>query len=278
VTVAAELLAGLSRAGAGRAAPRVRALHLPPDVPGAAKEGEFCALELDDGSLGLSYVLLGDTLARLRAGQAGALKGADALEVAGWFAAGAGPRRTVGYAAVNALTASLYARAGYRPPDAVDSLGLLDPRPGDHVGMVGLFRGLAERVVRAGAGLTVLELRAELAGAGEGFRVTLDAAELATCNKVLSTSTVLLNDTLDQILSACRGARTLAVIGPGAGCLPDPLFARGVTVLGGAAVEDRDAFLQALGAGAPWGGTVRKVAVEGASYPGLDGLLRRVGR
>jgi hypothetical protein len=43
-------------------------------------------------------------------------------------------------------------------------------------------------------------------------------------------------------------------------------------------VEDRDAFLQALGAGAPWGGTVRKVAVEGASYPGLDGLLRRVGR
>jgi hypothetical protein len=29
-------------------------------------KGEFCALELDDGSLGLSYVLLDDTLARLR--------------------------------------------------------------------------------------------------------------------------------------------------------------------------------------------------------------------
>ncbi|HMV01011.1 MAG TPA: hypothetical protein PKD04_08005, partial [Rhodocyclaceae bacterium] len=41
--------------------PRIRALHLPPD-PGANLDnrGEFCALELDDGSVGISYVLLDD--------------------------------------------------------------------------------------------------------------------------------------------------------------------------------------------------------------------------
>lgn len=63
---------------------------------------------------------------------------------------------------------------------------------------------------------------------------------------MLSTSTVLLNDTLDVMLGHCRNARRLALIGPSAGCLPDALFARGVTFLGGNWVSDRDAFVDAL--------------------------------
>jgi uncharacterized protein (DUF4213/DUF364 family) len=51
--------------------------------------------------------------------------------------------------------------------------------------------------------------------------------------KVVSTSTLLLNDTLDRMLGHCRNARWFAMVGPGAGCLPDALFARGVTLLGG---------------------------------------------
>ena len=42
-------------------------------------------------------------------------------------------------------------------------------------------------------------------------------AALAACDKVLSTSTVLLNDTLDAVLAACTRARhrAFAMIGPG---------------------------------------------------------------
>jgi hypothetical protein len=61
-----DCLAQLDRLGAAHTLPRVRALHLPPDPPPGQPRGEFCALELQDGSLGLSYVLLDDTLARLR--------------------------------------------------------------------------------------------------------------------------------------------------------------------------------------------------------------------
>jgi uncharacterized protein len=278
MSAAAELVAGLARAAkAGRAPLRVRALHLPP-AGAEGKDGEFCALELEDGAVGLSFVLLGDTLARLRAaGSSGAaaIAGMEALDLADWFATRDGVERTLGYAAVNALTASLYARAGYRPPDAADSLGLLDPRPGDEVGMIGLFPSLASKVVAAGARLTVLELRTELAGEREGYRVTLEPAELSGCGKVLSTSTILLNGTLEPILAACRGAATLALVGPGASCLPDPLFARGVTQLGGAEVVDRAAFLQALRSGAKWGGSARRVTIAAATYPGLDALLAR---
>ena len=280
MSAAAELVAGLHRAAAGHPPLRVRALHLPPPEA-TGKAGEFCAMELEDGAVGLSFVLLGDTLARLRAGAAsgvGPVVGATAIDLAGWFASRAGVERTLGYAAVNALTSSLYARAGYRPPDAADSLGLLDPHRGDHVGMVGLFPSLTGKLVAAGARLTVLELKGELAGEREGYRVTLDPAELAACNKVLSTSTILLNGTLETVLAACRGAAMLALVGPGASCLPDPLLARGVTLLGGVEVVDRPGFLAAISTGTTWGGTTRRVAVTAAGYPGLEALLRRVRR
>jgi uncharacterized protein (DUF4213/DUF364 family) len=276
VTVAAEFVSRLARLAARSRPPRIRALHLPP--PGAeGRAGEFCAVELEDGSIGLSFVLLDDTLARVRErAEAWRLHGADALEVARGFAGGSGAERTVGFAAGNALTAWFFGRAGFAPGPAPDSIGLLEPGPGDHVGMIGLFPPLVGRIVQSGARLTVVELRQDLVGEHEGYGVTLDAGALAACNKVLSTSTVLLNDSLDRMLACCAGARTLAVVGPGAGCLPDPLFERGVTLVGSAWIVEPAAFLEALGAGRSWGTTTRKCALRRDAYPGFDALLARV--
>jgi hypothetical protein len=52
---AAEYLAQLEAFAAQGPLPRIRALHLPPTQPIQDNKGEFCALELEDGSLGLSY-------------------------------------------------------------------------------------------------------------------------------------------------------------------------------------------------------------------------------
>jgi uncharacterized protein len=269
VTVAADLVACVERACAGKPVPRVRALHLPPPAAHGSKDGEFCALELDGGALGLSYVLLDDALATLRTGRDGiALAGADALDVARWYADDAGSRRTIGFAAVNALSRHVFDKRGFRPPDSPDSIGGIDPQPGERVGMVGLFPPLVKAIVARGAALTVLELRAELAGAHAGWQVTLDPAALAGCRQVLCTSTVLLNDTLDDVLAACRTAQRLVLIGPGAGCLPDALFARGVTALAGAWVEDGPALRDALLRGQPWGRHTRKFLLERGDGPG----------
>lgn len=274
MTVARDTLALLGRAFAGRRVPRVRALHLPRSPWDGSKDGEFGALELDDGALGLSYVLLDGALAALTGGEGGAaLVGVDAFAVAQGWADAEGARRTLGFAAVNALTRHLFDRAGYAPPAAADSIGGLDPRPGEHIGMVGFFPPLVKQVTAHGARLTVLELKSELAGERGGFTITLDPAALETCDKVLSTSTVLLNDTLDDVLARCAKARAFAMIGPGASCLPDALFARGVTLMGGAWIEDAEGFKRALAAGQPWGGHARKFALARADYPGLDALL-----
>jgi uncharacterized protein (DUF4213/DUF364 family) len=279
MTIASELIALLEGFAARSALPRIRALHLPPPSAAGTKSGEFCAVELDDGSIGLSYVLLGDTLVALcaDAGSA-ALGGADSLEVARWYQSASGARRTVGFAVVNALTRCLFERAGFIPDSAADSIGLLDPQPGEHIGMIGFFSPLVPRIVAAGARLTVAELNPALAGEGAGYRVTLDPTELASCGKVLSTSTVLLNHTLDDVLANCRSAQYFAMVGPGAGCLPDPLFARGVTLLGGNWICARDGFVDALKHGRPWGTHARKFALLRDDYPGAAALLERVGR
>ncbi len=276
--IADEMLALLERALRGAPVPKVRALHLPPAPWSGKREGEFGAIELDDGALGLSYVLLDGLLDKLafdaRDGAAGAgLIGSDALAIARHWAGDDAALRTIGFAAVNALTRHLYDRAGFVAPPATDSIGGLAPKAGEHIGMIGYFPPLVNQVTASGARLTVLELREDLAGSRDGFHITLDARELSACDKVLSTSTVLLNDTLDAVLAHCSKARAFAMIGPGASCLPDALFARGVTLIGGTWIERPEAFKQALASGRPWGPHARKFALAREAYPGIDVLL-----
>jgi uncharacterized protein (DUF4213/DUF364 family) len=279
MSFASEYLAQLEAFATRGPLPRVRALHLPP--PRRAQDcndnkGEFCALELEDGSIGLSYVLLDDTLERLREGaDSFGLAGADALALAHRFVSDTGIWKTLGFAAANALTRCLFDRAGFRPDDSADSIGHLNPQPGEHIGMIGKFTPLLRRIIDRGARLTVVELNPNLAGEHDGYRVTLDAAELSECSKVVSTSTLLLNDTIDRMLACCRNARFFAMVGPSAGCLPDALFARGVTLVGGSWIHDRDGFISALRSGASHSNYASKSALTVERYPGFDALLAR---
>ena len=275
-TIAQRFVVLSERIAARLAQPRVRALHLPPPRPAAAKDAEFCALELDDGSIGCSYVLLDGVAPALWAG-AGvpAVAGVAATTVAGGYAGSDPIARALGFAAINALSQSLFARAGWTPPAAGDSLAGTVPEAGEHVGMVGLFPPLVAPVLAAGARLTVLELDPALAGERDGYRVTLDPAALASCDRVVSTCTVLLNDTLDVVLAACRRARRVTVIGPTAGCVPDPLFERGVDAVGGRRVADASGFLAAFAAGERWGAFAAKYAIARPDYPGVERLLER---
>ena len=278
MSIVDDTLTLLCDAAAMRTLPRVRALHLPPPPPPGGLRGEFCALELEDGSLGLSYVLLGDTWAQLAADAGQHVRpGDDPLALAQSYASASTLQRTLGFAAVNAITRCVLERAGWVPPPSTDSIGQLDPQPGETLGMIGHFTPLLPRLVARGAKVIVLELRADLVGERDGVRVTLDPAELGACSKILATGTLLLNHTLEPMLAACRHATRFVLVGPSVGGPPDPLFARGVTLLGGSWVEDRAGFLQALQAGMPPGGSVRKFALTPGDWPGWSALLARAG-
>lgn len=279
--IADDIVALLRQAGAAAPAQRVRALHLPPPAPPDGKEGEFAALELESGAVGLCFLLLDDSLTHVGA-LAQAVRGQWAHELLSWWAdpavAAASPARAaLGYAAVNALTRQFFDRAGFVPPPARDTLGGFDPQPGETVGMVGFFPPLVRKLVARGARLTVLELRPELAGEYEGYTVTLDPQALATCRQVLSTSTVLLNHSFERVRQACPAAERFVLVGPGAGCLPDPIFAAGVSALAGSWIADPAALVQAITRGAPWGASVVKSLLMRADYPGFAALQGRAG-
>ena len=254
---------------------RVKRIVLPPQVDQPGKEGEFCAVQLDCGSVGLAFTLLDGTLAALHA--RGADSGRAAMDLVRGYAEGDGAARALGLAAINALTRRLYDRAGFVPDDSVDSFGSLGLKAGDRLGMVGHFTPLVEQARALGIPVTVLELKAELVREEAGLVVTLDPGRLAGCNKIVSTSTLLLNDTFEAVSAAWRGAEAVAIVGPSAGCPPDALFAAGVSAVGAAWVVDAEAFLARVAAGGKWGPTSRKVTLTPQHYPGLDALLAKAG-
>ncbi len=278
-SLAADLVAVARRIGEALRPPPVSRVLLPADEPGPEGRGEFCAVQLRDGSTGLAYVLLGDTRERLAARSAASLAGGDAVALAGGLAGDDAAGRSLALAALNALTRHLYQRAGFTPDLARDSLGDLALGPDDRLGMVGFFPPLVRRARQAGIPLLVLELKAELVQEGPGLTVTLDPSRLAECTRVVCTSTTLLNESLEAALGYARGCREFVLVGPSAGCVPDPLFARGVTALGGAWVRDPELLLQRMERGERWGDAAAKSSLRrGPGWPGLPELLTRATR
>lgn len=274
--VATALLQQLEAIAQRHPAPKVRCLHVP-NRPATAGEhdAEFCAIELEDGAFGLSYVLLGDTLASLvRAHGGGALPlaGAEPLALARRLQGGSEVERAIALAAINALTDSVWRRVGYEPPPAGNSLGDVVLGPQDQLGMIGFFPPLVQRVAEAGGRLAVVEMNAEMVERQRerypNITIGLDRALLAPCNLVVGTSTMLLNHTLDAMLAAAPNAQRFAVIGPSAGLWPDALFERGVTLLGGTRVTDPAAFSAAMAAGESWSAATRKFAIARDGWPG----------
>ena len=272
-----EELVSIARrvAGAVSLTPVGRVFVPPPDL-GPDRDGSFCAVQLADGSTGLAYILLGDTRRRLQSADPAARPVADPLALAQGLTRDDPADRSIALACVNAISRHLLDRAGYAPDFATNSLGSLDLRPGDRLGMVGFFPPLVRRAKELGIRVTVLELKPELVQEGPELTVTLDPARLRDCTKLVCTSTTLLNGSLERLLAHVRHATTFVVIGPSAGFVPDPLFARGVTGVGGAWVTDPVALMDRAGRGEPWGDATRKYSVwNDARWPGLEELLRR---
>ncbi len=280
--IALELLAQIETIAQRYPPPRIARLHVPGNLgwtDASARDAAFCAIELQDGSFGLSYLLLGDALRALVAagGDAQPLMDRCPLDMARRFATHAGLERALALACINALTDSVWRQVGFTPRAAANSLGDVRLSGGDHLGMIGFFPPLVRQVSMTGAQLTVVELddamvqrqRARFAD----VTITLDRSALAPCNVVVGTSTMLLNDTLDAMLAAAPHATQFAVIGPSAGLWPDALFARGVTLVGGTRIMDGPGFRAAIASGASWSASAQKFALSAQEWPGWQKLL-----
>ncbi len=244
--------------------PPIENVFFPPFFKGGQpKDCEFMAMCLQGGAAGISYVLVPDEKMKAYAGMRPmdfARKDPCAIALA--FGSGDSVKEMVALAAINAICQHVMQAIDFEMDSATDSLGLLSPSKGDRVGMVGLFLPLIRTVREAGAELVVIEKKAQFIQKFPDLPITLDAAELHTCNKILCTSTTVLNNSLDAILEHCSPDAFISVIGPTAGYFPDPLFARGVDVVGGRVVNNGPLLLQLLAERKRWGEATKKICFQ----------------
>jgi uncharacterized protein (DUF4213/DUF364 family) len=175
----------------------------------------------------------------------------------------------ISLAAINSICQHVMRESNFSIDTATDSLGLLSISAGDKLGMVGLFFPLIQSIKKIGANLVIIEKNELLIQQYPELPITLDAAQLSTCNKVLGTSTSILNDSLDEILSHCVPDAWVSIIGPTAGYFPEPLFNRGVDVVGGRVVKDGELFLQLLREQKRWGKATQKICFQKKTYGGI---------
>jgi len=237
---------------------------------GQPKDAEFMAIGLEGGAAGISYVLLPDH----KTGEYNALRpsmfvGKSPRDFALEFGSDNPVKEMIGLAAVNAVCQHVMRDTNFPVDSATDSVGLLSVAPGDRVGMVGLFFPLIETVTKTGAELVIVEKKEPLIQKYPDLPITLDAAKLSTCNKILCTGTTVLNHSLDDILTHCSPDAFVSVIGSTAGYFPDPLFARGVDVVGGRMVKDGPLFMQLLSERKRWGSATEKTCFRKNTYKSI---------
>jgi uncharacterized protein (DUF4213/DUF364 family) len=234
---------------------------------GQPRDGEFMAMALASGAAGLSYVLLPESSgAAYQSLNPQTFIGRRPERYAEAVGADDPVENMLGLAAINAICQQVMRATGRMPGSAADSIGLMRIAGGDRVGMVGLFPPLLKYMHGSGAELVIVEKNPQLVGRYPDLNVNLDVAALHSCNKVLCTSATLLNDTLDEVLRHCTAAEHISVLGPTAGYFPDPLFARGVHVLGGRLVNDGRLLLQLIAQRKRWGEATRKLCFRSAEY------------
>jgi len=251
--------------------PPIANIFFPPFYKdGQPKDAQFMAISLEGGATGISFVLLPDE----KMEEYSALQPLDFVEknpqgFALEFGSDDPIKEMISLAAINAICQHVMKETSFAVDSATDSLGLLSLSAGDRVGMVGLFYGLIKTIKKAGAELVVVEKKEQLIKEFPNLPITLDVSNLSTCNKILCTSTTILNNSLDEILAHCSADAFVSIIGPTAGYFPDPLFARGVDVVGGRVVNNGALFMQLLAERKRWGDATQITCFQKETYAGI---------
>ena len=277
MTVRAELLNLVEAVVEQVELPPIDWVYIPEPDPGPGRHTEFGIVTLRDGSAGLYYAWLGDSQKGMGSRyEPDEFKNRNPAELARYCARDDEADCSLGLAAINAISRHVFRKAGFTPGDAPDSMGILDIAASDHVGMVGYFPSLVKRLRNNGTRLTVIEKKPQFHKRQDNFLVSADMQTLDGCNKVMITASTLLNNSIDEVLEYSHGAQKKVMIGPTAGFFPDPLFARGISAIGGSEIRSAEQARQRLSANQGLGESARKFLLSARDYPGLVPMMQKL--
>ena len=178
-------------------------------------------------------------------------------------------RRAIAIAVLNALSATCWERGGpftYEMRARTDAQDLIPLTTDREVTVIGALGPVLQKLKKRGGTWWVVEQDPRTLREEEmGHYVPVGRADevIGRADILVITGVTLLNHTLEGILQKAGKGADIYVMGPTAGMLPGPLFARGVRVVGGVRVKRPDEVLDVLAAG-------------GSGYHLFDDLAERI--
>ena len=185
-------------------------------------------------------------------------------------------KAAVGIATINALSAILLEDEAcqYKPSAYGNALDLVKITGEDTVAMVGAFPPFIKRIQEITKKLFVIEKNPRVAGKGDMIEIEPEARLreiIPQANIIVITGVTLVNHTLGPILELAKNASEIIVVGPTASVYPEPLFARGVTVMGGVRIADAAKMIHLIGeAGSGYDffeNCAEKIVIRNAAIP-----------
>lgn len=208
----------------------------------------YTCLVLDDGSAGLAYTFrsdMGPFCGILN--EAGTINGRDAAEIIPWARLNHRLKAAIGLAAINAVVNN-EPGAAWVDGNIIEALSVGEE---DVFGMVGDFAPILMNVKKKTEHIYIFELDPP---EGSGFYPSEDIPQyLPACSVVVITATSIVNHTIDDLLTHCRGARVVCIVGPSTPMCPAIFKDHGVTMLAGTLVTDPDRAMEIISQG---GGTM----------------------
>lgn len=207
----------------------------------------YTGVKLDNGVTGVCHTLSsefypGSCQVLDEAGEIAGRRASDLLDFTeSWDIV----KRVISVATINALSSSLLNlnQEGYLVEER-NLIDVLQVNSDEIVVMVGLITPFRKVFESKAKGLYILER-----GMSRNMNVYPDTASediIPKSDIVVITGSSMANGTIDRLLDLSENAKTKAMVGPTASCIPDPLFDRGVDYVGGIRILNSDLALRII--------------------------------
>ncbi len=253
-------------------------------VPGDIRIGVFyTGVVLNTGHAGMSYTPIQEIpeavccpRSHAKMPAAGKLLNMQIAELMDYALDDNALKAAVGIATINALSAILLEDEAcqYKPSAYGNALDLVKITGEDTVAMVGAFPPFIKRIQEITKKLFVIERNPRVADKGDMIEIESEARLreiIPQANIIVITGVTLVNHTLGPVLELAKNASEIIVVGPTASVYPEPLFARGVTVMGGVRIADAAKMIHLIGeAGSGYDffeNCAEKIVIRNAAIP-----------
>ncbi|MGA1840942.1 MAG: Rossmann-like domain-containing protein [bacterium] len=204
----------------------------------------YIAVLLENNQAGLAYTFREDFIegCSLLHGSL-PLAGKKALELLRFLNSDHSIKTAVGLATVNALMNNQ--KPGMNTGDVIRNIEI---RPGDQIGMVGLFTPLIAHLKDKGASLKIFEQNPKRQ-TDETLPIQYMKDELPKCQVAIITSTSLLNQTIEDLLILTKGCREVVMLGPSTPLIPEAFKDTPASWLSGVIIVNSNQILRIVSEG-----------------------------